>query len=101
MENVTENSKIITFEKDTPEEGDTTASQTDVTDAYESALANWHGGYDGQGDYTGEASMTPMATMWDHSLQRKVLRRWATGTAVIWRMEALPAMDSWMKTEIM
>lgn len=54
MENVTENSKIITFEKDTPEEGDTTASQTDVTDAYESALANWHGGYDGQGDYTGE-----------------------------------------------
>ncbi len=53
MENVTENSKIITFEKDTPEEGDTTASQTDVTDAYESALANWHGGYDGQGDYTG------------------------------------------------
>ncbi len=46
--------------------------------------------------------MMPMATMWcNYSLQRKVLRRWAWVTAVIWRMEALPAMDSWIKTEIM
>ena len=52
MENVTDSSKLITFEREVDEE-DTTTS-IDTTSAYENAIANWHGGYDEEGDYTGE-----------------------------------------------
>ena len=51
LETVNDSSKTITFERD-PEEGAITA--VDTSSAYEDALANWHGGYDIEGDYTGE-----------------------------------------------
>ena len=51
LETVNDSSKTITFERD-PEEGTITA--VDTSSAYEDALANWHGGYDIEGDYTGE-----------------------------------------------
>lgn len=35
----------------------------DTAAAYENAVANWHGGYDLEGDYTGEGNMTRTETM--------------------------------------
>ena len=52
LENVNDNSKTITFEQDLGEDG--TIERVDSAAAYENALANWHGGYDEEGDYTGE-----------------------------------------------
>ena len=52
LENVNENSKTITFEQDLGEDG--VIEDVDTAAAYENAVANWHGGYDLEGDYTGE-----------------------------------------------
>ncbi|MDD5805392.1 cell division protein FtsQ/DivIB [Blautia sp. HCP3S3_H10_1] len=52
LENVNDNSKTITFEQDLGEDG--IIQSVDTAAAYENALANWHGGYDEEGDYTGE-----------------------------------------------
>ena len=52
LENVNDNSKTITFEQDMGEDG--VIADVDTAAAYENALANWHGGYDLEGDYTGE-----------------------------------------------
>lgn len=52
LENVTDSSKLITFEREAQEDG--TVISIDVSSTYENALANWHGGYDQEGDYTGE-----------------------------------------------
>lgn len=52
LENVNDISKTITFERDADEEE--VSVSTDSASAYENALANWHGGYDEEGDYTGE-----------------------------------------------
>lgn len=51
LETVNDSSKIITFERDS-EEG--TIAEADTSSAYEDAIANWHGGYDIEGDYTGD-----------------------------------------------
>ena len=51
LENVNDNSKTITFEQDLGEDG--VIASVDTAAAYENALANWHGGYDSEGDYTG------------------------------------------------
>lgn len=50
LENVTENSKTITFEG----ESEADVLTTDISSVYENALANWHGGYDEIGSYTGD-----------------------------------------------
>ena len=52
LENVNDNSKTITFEQDLGEDG--VIEDVDTAAAYENAVANWHGGYDLEGDYTGE-----------------------------------------------
>ena len=52
LENVNDNSKTITFEQDLGEDG--VIADVDTAAAYENAVANWHGGYDLEGDYTGE-----------------------------------------------
>ena len=52
LENVNDNSKTITFEQDMGEDG--VIADVDTAAAYENAVANWHGGYDLEGDYTGE-----------------------------------------------
>lgn len=56
LENVTDSSKMITFER---EGEDAAAGLTgnvtiDLTEVYENALANWHGGYDISGESTEE-----------------------------------------------
>lgn len=51
LETVNDSSKTITFERD-PEEG--AIAEVDTSSAYEDAIANWHGGYDLEGDYTGD-----------------------------------------------
>lgn len=51
LENVNDSSKTITFEREVDGEDTTSA---DTSSAYENAIANWHGGYDEEGDYTGE-----------------------------------------------
>ena len=69
---------------------------------YENAVANWHGGYDLEGDYTGEGEYDQNGNyVGSRPTEEKVLLQMAAGLADIWKMEAIPVMGSWIKMEIM
>ena len=99
LENVNDNSKTITFEQDLGEDG--TIESVDTQAVYENALANWHGGYDEEGDYTGEVEYDQNMNYVGPKLQRRALLQMAAGLGAIWKMEAIPDMDNWIKMEIM
>ena len=63
-------------------------------------IANWHGGYDEEGDYTGEGEYDANMNYVGPKPTEEALRQTVTGWAAIWRTAATPDTDSLTRMEI-